>query len=164
MIKALLAVDCYGGMGYNGSLPWPHNKHDMKLFKDLTTNHVVVMGRRSWDDPKMPKPLPNRITYVASNRPVFYAGRISGNLVEEVKKLEETHSDKIIWVVGGPNVLTECRELYDSIHITHFKQRYRSDTRIMIDSFISGFKPAHAMVAPDFQSVHVRYDSIFSRK
>lgn len=161
MINALFAVDCHGGMGYNGTLPWPHNKHDMKLFQDLTTNHVVVMGRNSWDDPKMPKPLPNRITYVVSNRPVMNAGRISGNIVDEVKRLEELHSDKTIWVVGGPAILEECKELYDHVHVTFFKNKYRTDTKIMIDRFLRGFSPGMATVAPDFLSVHVRYDSIF---
>ena len=72
MINAIFAVDYNGGMGINGTLPWPHNAEDLAHFKRLTTDKVVVAGRRTWDDPKMPKPLPNRTVYVATNRPVSY--------------------------------------------------------------------------------------------
>ena len=59
-IKAIFAVDKFGGMGFNGSLPWPHHSEDLAYFKEQTTNHIVVMGRNTWEDPKLPKPLPGR--------------------------------------------------------------------------------------------------------
>jgi dihydrofolate reductase len=162
MIKALFAVDQYGGMGLNGGLPWPHNRADMANFQKLTNGHVVVMGRRSWDDPALRKPLLGRIVYVATNRPVT-AGRISGNIAEEVLKLEKIHSGKTIWVVGGADILNECRDLYDAIHLTHFKGSYKIDTRIDLKSFLSGFTMEHASVAEDIQSTFIRYEPIFGR-
>ena len=163
MIKALFAVDQFGGMGYNGGLPWPHNKADMAHFQKLTSGHVVVMGRRSWADPKLPKPLIGRTVYVASNRPVAYAGQIKGNLVDEVLRLEKQHANKIIWVVGGPDILNECRDLYDEIHLTHFKGSYKIDTKIDLKAFLSGFTMEYASVAEDIQSTFIRYEPIFKR-
>ena len=162
MIKALFAVDQFGGMGYNGGLPWPHNKADMVNFQKLTNGHVLVMGRNSWDDPALRKPLLGRIVYVATNHSVT-AGRISGNIVEEVLKLEKIHSDKIIWIVGGPAILNECRDLYDAIHLTHFKGSYKIDTRIDLKAFLSGFTMEYASVAEDIQSTFIRYEPIFKR-
>jgi dihydrofolate reductase len=86
-------------MGFNGTLPWPHNANDLAHFQQLTTNHVVVMGRRTWDDPKMPKPLMGRTVYVASHRTVMMAGRITGDIAEQVLALEKQHPSQIIWVV-----------------------------------------------------------------
>jgi dihydrofolate reductase len=162
MIKALFAVDQFGGMGYNGGLPWPHNRADLAHFQKLTMGHVVVMGRRSWDDPALSKPLLGRTVYVATNRSVT-AGRISGNIVEEVLKLEKIHSNKIIWIVGGPDILNECRDLYDAIHLTHFKGSYKIDTKIDLKSFLSGFTTEYASVAEDIQSTFIRYEPIFKR-
>jgi dihydrofolate reductase len=162
MIKALFAVDQFGGMGYNGGLPWPHNPADMANFQKLTTGHVVVMGRRSWDDPALRKPLLGRTVYVATNHPVT-AGRISGNIAEEVLKLEKIYSNKIIWIVGGPDILNECRDLYDAIHLTHFKGSYKIDTKIDLKSFLSGFTIEAASVAEDIQSTFIRYEPIFKR-
>ena len=94
MIKAIFAVDQYGGMGYNGGLPWPHNKADLEHFKKLTFGHVLVMGRRSWADPKLPKPLEGRTVYVASQKPVDYAYNIKGDLIEDRKstRLNSSHT------------------------------------------------------------------------
>jgi dihydrofolate reductase len=163
MINALFAVDSFGGMGFNGGLPWPHNKADMANFQRLTMGHVVVMGRRSWEDPKMPKPLNGRTVYVASNRPVAYAGQIDGNLVSEVLRLEKLHEGKTIWVVGGPDILNECRDLYDEVHLTHFKGSYKIDTKIDLKNFLTGFVPVRASVSNDRKSTFIKYEPIFKR-
>lgn len=163
MIQAIFAVDHRGGMGFNGTLPWPHNKIDLGRFQQATNDHVVVMGRKTWDDPKMPKPLRGRIVYVASNRPVSFAGKISGNIVEEVLKLEQHHPDKIIWVIGGPAMIQECRELFDRIYLTYFKGSFKVDTKIDLETVLRGFVPVRANVARDFNSTQVIYESIFKR-
>jgi dihydrofolate reductase len=164
MIKALFAVDYYGGMGFNGTLPWPHNAADLAHFQKLTNNHVVVMGRRTWDDPKMPKPLNGRTVYVASNRPVHYAGRISGDLADKILDLEKQHSKQTIWIVGGPNLLEECVDILDEVHLTHFKGSYKIDTKIDLKMFLRGFAMTSASVAPDFKSTFVTYAPLFNRQ
>lgn len=163
MINALFAVDHYGGMGFQGSLPWPHNAADLANFQRLTMGQVVVLGSRSWDDPKMPKPLNGRTVYVASSRPVRHAGYIRGSLIEEVLRLEQQHPDQIIWVVGGPKIIESCTDLFDRIYLTHFKGSYKIDTKIDLKSFLTGFTPTSARVAPDFQSTLIVYEPIFKR-
>lgn len=58
MIKLIVAHDENRVIGNEGKIPW-NIPEDLKNFKKLTTGHVVVMGRKTWDSlPK--KPLPNR--------------------------------------------------------------------------------------------------------
>jgi dihydrofolate reductase len=121
------------------------------------------MGRRSWDDPKVPKPLEGRTVYIASHRSVPHATNIKGNLVEAVLELEKRHPNKTIWIAGGPDILNECRDLYDEIHLTHFKGSYKIDTKIDLKSFLSGFTMEYASVAEDIQSTFIRYEPIFKR-
>jgi len=163
MINAIFAVDFNGGMGFNGSLPWPHNSEDLQHFKDLTTGHVVVCGRRTWDDPKMPKPLPNRTVYVATHRPVTYAMSFSGDIKTKLLEIEAEHSDKKIFVIGGVDLLESARPVLDRIYLTHIKGSYRADTRIHVKEFLTGFQPVRATVSKDFQSTFTIYDSIFKR-
>jgi len=99
MINALFSVDQYGGMGFNGSMPWPHNSEDLSNFKRLTMGHVVVMGRKTWDDNKMPKPLEGRITYVATTRPIYNTSSIKGDIKQNLLDIEQRHKGKIIWVI-----------------------------------------------------------------
>ena len=163
MINALFAVDHYGGMGFQGSLPWPHNSEDLAHFQKLTTGHVVVMGSNSWNDSKMPKPLHGRTVYVASNKPVKYASRISGDIKEQVLELESRHPTQTIWVVGGPKLLESCEGLFDQLHLTHFKGSYKIDTKIDLKTFLAGFVPVRASVSDDRKSTFIKYEPIFSR-
>jgi dihydrofolate reductase len=163
MINAIFAVDYNGGMGLNGTLPWPHNNEDLANFQTLTTGQVVVMGRRTWDDPKMPKPLKNRIAYVATNRPVALAGSFSGDVKENLLRLEQQHPDRHIFVIGGVKLLEEARPLLDRVYLTHFKGSYRADTRIYVKEFLVGFSPKKARVSQDFQATFTVYESIFKR-
>jgi dihydrofolate reductase len=121
------------------------------------------MGRNTWDDPKMPKPLPGRIVYVASSRPVFNAGRISGDIKSEVLELEQKHPDKIIWIIGGPKLLIDCVDILDKVHLTHFKGSFKIDTKIDLKTFLRGFEMTSASVASDFKSTFVTYEPIFGR-
>ena len=163
MINAIFAVDFNGGMGFNGTLPWPHNAEDLQHFKDLTTGQVVVCGRKTWDDPKMPKPLPNRTVYVATHRPVSYAQPFSGDVQEQLLKIEASHKDKKVFVIGGVELLESARPLFDRIYLTHIKGAYRSDTRIHVKEFLTGFRPVSARVSQDYQSTFTVYESIFKR-
>lgn len=108
MIKSIFAVDHWGGMGFNGSLPWPHHSEDLKYFKEQTSGDIVIMGRRTWDDPKMPKPLPDRTTFVITHRPILgYTNvkTIKGDIVESIKKIAVDNPNKTIWIIGGPEIL-----------------------------------------------------------
>ncbi|CAB4128816.1 FolA Dihydrofolate reductase [uncultured Caudovirales phage] len=163
MINAIFAVDFNGGMGFNGSLPWPHNAEDLQYFKDLTTGHVVVCGRKTWDDPKMPKPLPNRTVYVATHRPVSHANPFSGDIQTKLLDIESAHPDKKIFVIGGPDLIESAKPLLDRIYLTHIKGSYKVDTRIYVKEFLAGFTPVRATVSKDFNSTFTVYDPIFKR-
>jgi len=163
MINAIFAVDFNGGMGFNGTLPWPHNAEDLANFQRITTGHVVVCGRRTWEDAKMPKPLPGRTVYVATHKPVKYAMPFSGDIVTKLLEIEAAHSDKTVFVIGGPAILELAKPVLDRIYLTHIKGSYKADTRIYVKEFLSGFTPVRAQVSQDFQSTFTVYDPIFKR-
>jgi dihydrofolate reductase len=163
MINALFAVDQFGGMGFNGTLPWPHNSADLSNFRSLTTGHVVVMGRTTWDDPQMPKPLVGRTVYVMTHRPVYTAATIKGNLKDELLRLEKLHADKIIWVIGGANLLEQCDGIFDRLYLTHFKGLYKIDTKLNLKSFLNGWNPIKATAPANNNCTFVIYENLFKR-
>jgi len=163
MINALFAVDQYGGMGFNGTLPWPHNADDLANFKRLTTDHVVVMGRKTWDDPKMPKPLVGRTVYVATNNPVYMAATIKGDIKTEILRLEQLHQDKTIWVIGGAALLEQCDGIFDRLYLTHFKGTYKIDVKMNMKSFLSGWSPITASAPANNSCTFVVYENLFGR-
>jgi len=62
-IIGIVAIDQNGAIGKGGSIPW-HYSSDLKFFKEQTTGHACVMGRRTWLSLK--RPLKERLNIVLS--------------------------------------------------------------------------------------------------
>jgi dihydrofolate reductase len=133
-------VDQKGGLGNKGSLPWAHHPEDMKWFQETTKDHIVVMGRRTWDDPKMPKPLPNRINAVITNRYIPGVHNIKGDIVEGIKRLRDYWPTKNIFIIGGAELIEQTKDLCDFAYIAHRKGAYYTDVRVNIDKYLSGMR------------------------
>jgi dihydrofolate reductase len=161
-IKAIFAVDYWGGMGLNGSLPWPHHPEDLQYFKEQTLGDVVIMGRKTWEDPKMPKPLPGRINYVATNNSIFGYGinTIKGDLQENIRNIKIAYPKKTIWIIGGPAILMETRDLVDEVHITHFKGQHRTDVQIDLRKYLTFFRATSAATSLDKKCSWMTYKNI----
>lgn len=142
MIKAILASTSTGGIGNRGTLPWPHNKEDMQWFKQNTDGHVVVMGRNTWDDPKMPKPLPNRINVIVSNHmiPDYQVRRIHGDVPAEVLALQKQFADRDIYIIGGKQIYEVTADIVDQVLLTRVKGNYWADTRLQLDRYLAPFR------------------------
>jgi len=163
MIKSIFAVDYWGNLGYKGSLPWPHLKEDMKYFREMTTGHVIVMGRKTWDDPKFPKPLPDRINYVVTSRPIVGYDEVNtlrGDLKSEIRKLERKYPSKTIWIIGGANIIEETKDVVEEAHITHVQGQYRADVTVDLRKYLRMFRAYSACPSNDRRCTWMTYKNI----
>ena len=142
MIKAIFATDLQGGMGNKGSLPWPHDKEDLLNFKQITTGHIVVMGSNTWLDPMMPKPLPNRVNCVFSNKPIEQnlARRLSGDYEVQIKQIQTRFPRNDIFIMGGKELYEATNDLVERVYLTRMKGNYWCDTRINLERYLSCFR------------------------
>ena len=142
MIAALFAVDSAGGMGWKGSMPWPHNQDDMKWFKDTTQSQIVVMGRRTWDSPDMPSPLPGRINVLFTQNfiPRDDIEQIRGDVCTALESISRSNKKKNIFVIGGVNLLEQSRPVLEKVFLTRITGEYLSDVKIDIVKFLTGMK------------------------
>lgn len=142
MISALFAVDDLGGMGLNGNMPWPFNKEDMIWFKKATEGQVVVMGKKSWHSPDMPKPLPKRLNVVFTNDFMDREDiiQIRGDVCEGLLTIENSYPDQEIFVIGGANLLEQAKPVLKKIYITRIPGKHESDVKINVEEFLSGFQ------------------------
>ena len=140
MIAALFAVDAVGGMGWKGTLPWPNNPDDMKWFKATTQDQIVVMGKKTWDSPDMPSPLPGRINVLFTNKFIDNdeIEQIQGDVCEALLSIKKSNKKKNIFVIGGVNLLEQSRPVLEKIYITRIPGEYLSDTVINLTDFLSG--------------------------
>lgn len=142
-IKAILACDQNGGIGKDNILPWPRNSADMRHFKNLTKDNVIVMGYNTWEG-LSPKPLKDRVNVVATqnNRhKIIGADHIIGeNLVLDIYRLNYLYSHKDIWIIGGAKLLESLLHVISEIHLTRIPGYYDCDTFIDLNTINSKFK------------------------
>lgn len=141
MIIGLFAIDDVGSIGFKGRMPWPHNKDDMQWFKKITQNHVVVMGRRTWESPDMPKPLPGRTNVLFTNKFIERndINQIRGNVCEALRSVQQNHKKSNIFVIGGANLLHQARPVLEKLYITRISGEYSNDTFINMSEFLDGY-------------------------
>jgi dihydrofolate reductase len=141
MIGAVFAVDERGGLGRNGTIPWPYNKEDMQWFKHATTNSIVVMGRRSWESPDMIKPLPDRINVVVTNTFLDRddVEQFSGDVCEGINRLYKKYKRKNLFVIGGADILLQAQPVLECIYITRIPGDYMCDTHVNLNELLIGF-------------------------
>ena len=114
MISIIVAVAKGGAIGKEGKMPWKI-PGEQRQFKDLTTGHVVVMGRTSYEE--IGHPLPNRTNIVVSKTKVF-----SGENLYTVKSLKEAierAGQEEIFIAGGAELFQEALPLADKIYMTY---------------------------------------------
>ena len=142
MISAILASTSTGGIGYKGTLPWPKHKEDLEWFREHTIGNIVVMGRKTWDDPKMPKPLPNRVNCVVSNNIIdnYNVRRLKGNIKKEVLALQEQFPEKDVFIIGGKAIYEATETIVDTIYLTRMKLNWWTDTRVHLDRMLMPFQ------------------------
>jgi len=100
MISIVVATGKNNAIGLDNQMPW-HLPADLKYFKDLTTGHPVIMGRKTFES--IGKALPNRRNIVISNNSSL---EIEG--CEVVSSLEKAIAlcdpEKEIMIIGGASI------------------------------------------------------------
>lgn len=126
-IIIIAAVAKNGVIGKDGKLPW-NLKDDLERFKQLTLNHTIIMGRKTFESLPI-KPLPKRKNIVVSSKPVEgYDNKIftTDSLTKAIEHAKK--SDDKIFLIGGQSIYKEGLKYADSLDLTELKEDYEGDT------------------------------------
>lgn len=123
-MKAIIACDSNGGIGYKNKLPWNKIEGDLLRFKHYTQNQVVVMGRNTYES--LPnKPLPNRLNLVVTSQKLNLPyGAIA------IDSTEHFVHYKSAWLIGGSKLIDSAWNYIDEIYLTRTLIEYTCDTYI----------------------------------
>ena len=116
-LQVVAAVARGGVIGRDGGLPW-RLPDDLARFRDLTTGHAVVMGRRTWDSlPDRFRPLPDRRNVVLTRSPSWLddGAERAGSLEAALALLA---AEERVFVIGGGAIFAEALPLADDLHLT----------------------------------------------
>ncbi|HLP05838.1 MAG TPA: dihydrofolate reductase [Paludibacter sp.] len=113
-------------IGKSNNLPW-HLPADLKHFKQLTTGHAVVMGKRTFES--LPNgPLPNRTNIVLTSlmSEGVNKGYFEADSLEDALYLCE--NEEHVFVMGGATVYKQALDRVDSMYITWVHGNFSADT------------------------------------
>ena len=138
MIIGIAAVDRQGAIGKGGKLPW-HYSADMKFFRETTTGHAVVMGRKTWLT--LGKPLKNRLNIVLSRDPSIepQESLLVLSDVDSVLSLNESLTTDL-FVIGGAQIYEAFLPRIERWIITEVPLKVSGADAFMPDGYLEGFK------------------------
>lgn len=135
MISIIVCIAKNGAIGHENKLIyWLPN--DMKRFRQLTTGHTIIMGRRTFES--LPKgALPNRRNIVLSRQTsCTFAGAECFASLDEA--LQHCTDDEDIYIIGGATVYEQAFPLADRLLVTLVE-----DIPEKADTFFPPINPEH---------------------
>lgn len=123
MISLIAAMDKNNLIGYNNDMPW-NLPNDLKHFKEVTSHHTIVMGRKTYES--IGRPLPNRKNIILS-----CSGYKTDEKVEVISSIDEIKNlakDEEIFVIGGGTIYEQVIPYADRLYITRIDAEFTGDT------------------------------------
>lgn len=112
-------------IGKDNQLIW-HLSDDLKRFKSLTSNHCMIMGRKTFEG--FSQPLPNRTHIVITRQPNYSVpeGVIVVHNIEAA--LDAAKNDPQAFVIGGGEIYQQALPFADKIELTRVHDSFEGDT------------------------------------
>ena len=123
MIILIAAVAENNSLGKDNQIIW-HLPDDFQRFKQLTTGHHIIMGRKTFES--FPKPLPNR-THVVISRQKNYNPEgciVVSNLADA---LAISPNEEDIFIIGGAQIYELALPFCDKLELTRVHQTFEAD-------------------------------------
>jgi len=119
----IVAIAKNNAIGKDNKLLW-YLPNDLKHFKDVTTGHTVIMGRKTFDS--VGKPLPKRRNIVITRQDITIEG------CEVVKSIEAALAlcagEDEVFIVGGAEIYRQAIPLTNRIYLTVIDHYFDGDT------------------------------------
>jgi dihydrofolate reductase len=122
-VTIVVAISENNAIGKNNQLLW-YLPADLKHFKNITTGHTVIMGRKTYDS--VGKALPNRRNIIITRKNITIEG------CEVVKSIEDalalSGGEEEVFIVGGAEIYKQSIHLTDRIYLTIVHQKFDADS------------------------------------
>src|SRR3990167_260227 len=124
MVTIMAAVAANNALGKDNQLIW-HLPADLKRFKKTTLNHVVIMGRKTFES--LGKPLPNRTNILITRDKNYKAEGCV--VVNSLKEALETAAkeDENPFILGGAEIYKQALPFTDKLDVTFVHHQFDAD-------------------------------------
>ena len=126
MLSIIVAKAKNNTIGKDNKLLW-HISDDLKRFEELTTGHVIIMGRKTFES--LGKVLPNRKHIVFSQNPDFKVNDENVEIVHSMLQLQEyIEDDNENFVIGGAMIYNLLMPYVKKMYVTEIDKDFDGDT------------------------------------
>ena len=126
MLSIIVAKAKNNIIGKNNELVW-HLPEDLKHFKELTTGHTIIMGRKTYES--LGKPLPNRKHIIFSQNPDFRVHEENVQVVHSLLEIQDLIEGKEeAFVIGGAMIYNFLMPYVKKMYVTEIEKDFEGDT------------------------------------
>ncbi|NCD69810.1 dihydrofolate reductase [Mucilaginibacter agri] len=122
-ITIVVAISQNHAIGKDNKLLWNLPK-DLKHFKDITTGHTVIMGRKTYES--VGKPLPKRRNIIITRQSITIEGCEVVSSIENALAL--CADEEEVFIVGGAEIYRQAMHLTNRIYLTIVKKDFEADS------------------------------------
>ena len=127
-MNIIVAADKNWGIGNNNKL-LVQIPRDQKLFREMTTGKVVVMGRKTLESLPQKQPLQNRINIILStNKNYNVKGAVVVHSIDALLQELKNYNEEDIYIIGGESIYKQMLPYCNVAHVTKIDFAYEADT------------------------------------
>ena len=117
-VSLIAALSENNVIGRNRGMPW-HMPEDLKYFFRVTKNHHVIMGRRTFHEFGVSKPLPDRVNLIVSHeKNLKLKGTIVFNSIESAIGFAKANKEEELFIIGGGNIYKQTIKTANRLYLT----------------------------------------------
>jgi len=147
--QAIAAMSLNRVIGCGNHLPW-RLPEDFRWFKQKTTGHIVVMGRKTFES--IGRPLPDRETIILSRSGFSRPGT---RTVAALSDLDLAHETRHVFICGGAQIYEQALPLCSDLFLTLVKREVEGDA--FFPRFEDRFVEKETLQdTPEFRIIHYR--------
>lgn len=127
MLSFIVAMDKNNviGMRDTNKMPW-HLPKDLQYFKERTSGHTIVMGRKTFDS--LGRVLPNRKHIVLTKSNHTFPDEVAViHDFKEVLALATEYPDEEIFIIGGGSIFEQFISYVDKLYVTTIDETFEGD-------------------------------------
>ena len=126
MLSIIVAKAKNNTIGKDNKLLW-NIPEDLKRFKELTTNHNIIMGRKTFES--IGRILPNRKHIVFSQNPDFKVNNENVEIVHSMLQIQQYIEDENEnFVIGGAMIYNLLMPYVTKMYVTEIDKDFEGDT------------------------------------
>lgn len=143
ILSHIVAASTNDAIGIEGQLPW-HISSDLKRFKQLTSNHIILMGRKTMES--LPFVLPSRLNLVVS-RSLPEGDHKGFYIINDLDSLKDRHGllkkdgwPEEVFCIGGAQIYASTIQSCQNIYLTRVETTVEGADAFYDSSLLAGFE------------------------